>query len=1545
MQFSSKDEFPEQLPPKNELFEQLPSKDDLRLQLSSKDELPISLSFKDEVHLQLSSKDDVHIQLSSKDKRPIQLSSKDELPIQLSSKDEPPIQLSSKDELPIQLSSKDELPIQLSYKDEIPVQLSYKDELPVQLSSKSEPPVQHTLKDELPKRHSSEDELPKRHSSEDELFKRHCSGDGLNQQHFSEDELPMRFSSIGELPKQIPLKSEVTKHLASKYKVSKYKLPGGSSSKDKLPGRLSSKDKLLGRLSSKDKLPGQLSSKDKLPGQSSVKYDLQGQYSSKRAVLRQLPSKGKLPEQLSSKAAPSEQFPSKDEHTKQLRSKDERSKRLPSKDEKSKRLPYVNEQSKQLSSKDEKSKQLPSVNEQSKQLPSLNEQSKHQPFKEEPSRQLISKEEPSRQLPSKDELYFERFASKEKLSERLLSKDPLAESLSSKDELYEGPPSKQVLSEQLPSKNSISELLPSEDELSGLLLSKNEFSKQLTSKDNLSEQRTSKNEFLEQYSLKDELPKLLYSKDKLAQQLFLKDELVEQLSLKDELAKQLSLKVDLAEQLSIKDKPTKQLSSKDELPKQLSSKDDPLKQLCFKDKLPKQLSSKDELLEIDTSNFKMCESFTSKVKLSKKKSPEYELSSKTSLKEKLIDESSSQVKLCCIPSSKDELLSSLSPKNSSKYGKFEKCHRHCSNELDTPYKTQDHIKNMKISMVDVLSVIGCKNLPVVVNAGEKQYHLKPIETDEYSEDGEKSVKMIVHTGHSDGPSIVASFDDKVEVKNINEDGYPLINDSYSCSPPFPDSKLDETEHSMGSPGTPLMDEQPYSPCLILPEFCSSDKYISNYDTKTTKSSSKNQVIWKNINSCATEGSLSKLNSNINMFVNNEHIEDKNFLERSYTPPLPINSSLNEQPDILLFNTIEKATGVLPEASDLVSTEITDQVNENIDSKDNLKDLVSCTQQTGYFPKLLEHTELEENASSLEVKFSSRKCVVSDQDLINTSYTDAVNEPPKICRRSERRSSNQKSQKDKLDHNIQGNGFDLKTEREKMCKESTSFHKHGSIHDKNRERKDRSHSSSSDSKHYCSKCYRRSKVRRASIGVQCRRDKTIQKYLNGSVSDVRMCLNGPKLDFQSKHYVLPRPLPYSQSGLEQLKYSRFIRIETYPNGGASIVHMYQDEIDVLSKEEMEELAVEFFKVVFGEDERGYAHHVMGIVHDAASYLPDLLDHMADHYPSLTVKNSVLGRNNDIETTTMAQYRNQRCNADLKNTLANRNKTMICSSLWYGNDTHENTSPEKFILMKYVPVTYCDVEKTLSTYKHILSDKRQSMTTERIEIHTKVQVSKHYSNGTVRYGPLHQISLVGTVHEETMPWGPLSVVQMATPQESNDGPILWIRPGEQLVPTADNPKLPARRRRTGINELRNLQYLPRLSEAREYMFEDRTKAHADHTKPGIDVEHLITLLSDRPVIWDKTLEEHKSRTIATEDKGKLLKDRPNEGENEEIVEVIAKRQIEMREGQIVQLEKENSRLRNELKEMNKTLKLLLAYAAVASTQKTSQTKGRIPPAAEQ
>ena len=122
-------------------------------------------------------------------------------------------------------------------------------------------------------------------------------------------------------------------------------------------------------------------------------------------------------------------------------------------------------------------------------------------------------------------------------------------------------------------------------------------------------------------------------------------------------------------------------------------------------------------------------------------------------------------------------------------------------------------------------------------------------------------------------------------------------------------------------------------------------------------------------------------------------------------------------------------------------------------------------------------------------------------------------------------------------------------------------------------------------------------------------------------------------------VINRDFNCSRDNLEHLKYGKFFRIEVHPNGGASTVHLYQDEISVLSESEMNELVDEFFSVTFGEDENGFANHVMGIVHDGAGHLPDLLEHMAENYSNLTVKAGVLGRNSDIETCTMIQYNEQ------------------------------------------------------------------------------------------------------------------------------------------------------------------------------------------------------------------------------------------------------------------------------------------------------------------
>ncbi|XP_061107510.1 lysine-specific demethylase RSBN1L-like [Conger conger] len=118
-------------------------------------------------------------------------------------------------------------------------------------------------------------------------------------------------------------------------------------------------------------------------------------------------------------------------------------------------------------------------------------------------------------------------------------------------------------------------------------------------------------------------------------------------------------------------------------------------------------------------------------------------------------------------------------------------------------------------------------------------------------------------------------------------------------------------------------------------------------------------------------------------------------------------------------------------------------------------------------------------------------------------------------------------------------------------------------------------------------------------------------------------------------------------------------------------------------------------------------------------------------------------------------------------------------------------------------------------------------------------------------MRQISLVGAVDEEvgdyfpeflsmledspflerTLPWGTFSSLKLKSPTESDDGPILWVRPGEQMIPVTEMPKSPFKRKRS-TNEIKNLQYLPRASEPREMLFEDRTRAHADHIGQGFE-----------------------------------------------------------------------------------------------------------------
>lgn len=120
--------------------------------------------------------------------------------------------------------------------------------------------------------------------------------------------------------------------------------------------------------------------------------------------------------------------------------------------------------------------------------------------------------------------------------------------------------------------------------------------------------------------------------------------------------------------------------------------------------------------------------------------------------------------------------------------------------------------------------------------------------------------------------------------------------------------------------------------------------------------------------------------------------------------------------------------------------------------------------------------------------------------------------------------------------------------------------------------------SKEDRRYCSRCRKRKGIKRASIGVQCKRDRHVLSSLSGKpLSYSKSTTENLRLNLQMKNYKMLDNPSVKAELLEGLKYRKFIHIEWYPNGGATVVHMYQDEINNLSREQMEELAQEYFKV--------------------------------------------------------------------------------------------------------------------------------------------------------------------------------------------------------------------------------------------------------------------------------------------------------------------------------------------------------------------------------
>ena len=99
---------------------------------------------------------------------------------------------------------------------------------------------------------------------------------------------------------------------------------------------------------------------------------------------------------------------------------------------------------------------------------------------------------------------------------------------------------------------------------------------------------------------------------------------------------------------------------------------------------------------------------------------------------------------------------------------------------------------------------------------------------------------------------------------------------------------------------------------------------------------------------------------------------------------------------------------------------------------------------------------------------------------------------------------------------------------------------------------------------CRKCNDRRKIKRCNVGVQCKIEKRLGKTIVPQVSFTR--------SMHTSNFI---------PNWEIHKYASLIHLETYPNGNASLLHMYQEEIDKLNLTEKEsiELAEEFLKVCY------------------------------------------------------------------------------------------------------------------------------------------------------------------------------------------------------------------------------------------------------------------------------------------------------------------------------------------------------------------------------
>ena len=226
-------------------------------------------------------------------------------------------------------------------------------------------------------------------------------------------------------------------------------------------------------------------------------------------------------------------------------------------------------------------------------------------------------------------------------------------------------------------------------------------------------------------------------------------------------------------------------------------------------------------------------------------------------------------------------------------------------------------------------------------------------------------------------------------------------------------------------------------------------------------------------------------------------------------------------------------------------------------------------------------------------------------------------------------------------------------------------------------------------------------------------------------------------------------------------SLYVKVLRCPEGRSTHVELNMKIFEQLHIHQQHLVIDYFFELVFGESDNQFADNVMGIVRHGARHLPNVLEYLVENHPNMGIKHQILGKK-DIANCSVKEY-------------------------------------------------YEKIKLNHTTYTFTEGGLLQT---------SLVGVKSEESGGF--FGELLDLMSLNPFYEASLPWGVLSHYEGLDPDLSNDGPIFWIRPGEQYYPATSGS-----RNHKGYRLLKN----------RETFVKDRTTPHMDHSWEGDKV--LITV----------------------------------------------------------------------------------------------------------